>query len=83
VQNDQGRFEHYLEMLLHHRVEGLIVIANSPFLDVDVLAALENNHLPTVLIGLEIKPRAMSAVTVDNQAGARAGLEHSYGIGHR
>jgi LacI family transcriptional regulator len=70
-------------MLLDRRVEGLIALANSLMLDVDILAILEKRNIPTVLIGREAKAQAMSAVIVDNGAGARAALEHLYKLGHR
>jgi len=83
AQNDRTRFERYLEMLLDRRVEGLLTLANSLLLDLDILAVLEKRHVPTVLIGREMKPQAMSAVIVDNVAGARAALEHLFTLGHR
>ena len=83
AQNDRARFERYLEMLLDRRVEGLIALANSLIVDLDILAILERHNVPTVLIGREPKSESMSAVIVDNEAGARAALEHLYGLGHR
>lgn len=83
AQNDRTRFERYLEMLLDRRVEGLIALANSLLLDLDILAVLEKRRVPTVLIGREMKPLAMSSVIVDNVAGARAALEHLLTLGHR
>jgi len=41
AQNDRARFERYLEMVLDRRVEGMITLANSLVLDLDILAALE------------------------------------------
>src|SRR5438477_6036493 len=40
VHNERGRFERYLEMLLERRIEGLIVIANWLFVDINLLADL-------------------------------------------
>lgn len=83
VQSDQRRLEHYLAVLQERQVEGLIAIANSLLGNLDLLAALENSHMPTVLVGHEIGSRVMSAVTVDNQLGARVAFEHLYKFGHR
>ena len=83
AQNDGARFERYLEMLLDRRVDGLITLANSLLLDVDILVALEKPSVPTVIIGRELKSRTMSGVVIDNQAGARTAFEHLYGLGHR
>lgn len=83
VQNERSRFESYLEMLLNLRVEGLIVLANWLFMDVDILADLGKNSIPTVMIGHELKKGPVSSVIVDNEAGARMALEHLCAQGHR
>ena len=81
--NERSRFERYLEMLLDRRVEGLIVLANWLFLDINVLADLEKNSIPTVMIGRELQTQSISSVIVDNEAGAHAAIEHLYSLGHR
>jgi LacI family transcriptional regulator len=81
--NERSRFERYLEMLLDRRVEGLIVLANWLFLDINVLADLEKNSIPTVMIGRELRTDLVSSVIVDNEAGAHAAIEHLYMCGHR
>lgn len=83
VQNERSRFESYLEMLLNLRVEGLIVLANWLFMDVDILADLGKNSIPTVMIGHELKKGPVSSVIVDNETGARMALEHLCALGHR
>jgi len=83
VHNERGRFERYLEMLLDRRVEALIVLANWLFVDIDVLADLEQSSIPTVMIGRELKNESVSSVIVDNELGAHAALEHLYSLGHR
>jgi len=83
VQNERSRFEAYLEMLLGLRVEGLIVLGNWLFMDVDVLADLAKNRIPTVMIGHELKKGPVSSVIVDNEAGARLAVEHLFALGHR
>ena len=47
VHNERSRFERYLEMLLDRRIEGLIVLANWLFLDINLLADLEKSSIPT------------------------------------
>jgi LacI family transcriptional regulator len=81
--NERSRFERYLEMLLERRVEGLIVIANWLFVDINILADLEKRSIPTVVIGRQLDTESISSVMVDNEAGARMGLEHLYKLGHR
>ncbi len=83
VHNERSRFERYLEMLLDRRVEALIVVANWLFVDVDVLGDLEKSNVPTAMIGRELKAGSVSSVTVDNECGAHAAIEHLYSVGHR
>jgi LacI family transcriptional regulator len=83
VHNERGRFERYLEMLLDRRVEGLIVLANWLFVNIDVLADLEKSSIPTVMIGQELRTDSISSVIVDNELGAYSALEHLYRLGHR
>ncbi len=83
VHNERSRFERYLEMLLDRRIEGLVVLANWLFVDINVLADLERNNIPTAIVGRELKTGNISSVIVDNNRGARAALEHLYSLGHR
>jgi LacI family transcriptional regulator, galactose operon repressor len=83
VHNQRGRFLRYLEMLLDRRVEGLIVVANWLFVDINLLGDIEKRNIPAVIIGRELKAESISSVMVDNEAGARLGLEHLYSLGHR
>jgi LacI family transcriptional regulator len=57
VHNERSRFERYLEMLLDRRIEGLVVLANWLFLDINLLADLEKSSIPTAMIGCELKDR--------------------------
>jgi LacI family transcriptional regulator len=83
VHNERSRFERYLEMLLDRRVEGLVVLANWLFLDINLLADLEKSSIPTAMIGCELKTDTISSVIVDNEMGAHAALEHLHSLGHR
>jgi LacI family transcriptional regulator len=83
VHNERSRFERYLEMLLDRRIEGLVVLANWLFVDINVLADLEKNNIPTATVGRELKNDNISSVIVDNAAGTRAALEHLHSLGHR
>src|SRR6202161_4836783 len=83
VQNERSRFERYLEMLLDRRIEGLIVLANWLFLNINLLADLEKNSIPTAIIGCELKGDAIRSVTVDNEAAGTLRLEHLHALGHR
>lgn len=81
--NEPGRFERYLEMMFERRVEGLVVIANWLYLDINVLADLERGKIPTVIIGRDLESDATSSVTVDDEGGAYSAVAHLYSLGHR
>jgi len=83
VHNERSRFERYLEMLLDRRIEGLVVLANWLFLDINLLADVEKSSIPTAIIGCELKGESMSSVIVDNEIGGYAALEHLHSLGHR
>jgi len=83
MHNERVRFERYLEMLLDRRVEGLIVVANWLFLDINLLSDLEKSSVPTAIIACELKNEQMSSVIVDNELGAQLAIEHLHALGHR
>jgi LacI family transcriptional regulator len=83
VHNERSRFERYLEMLLDRRIEGLIVLANWLFLDINLLGDLEKSSIPIAIIGCELKTDSMSSVIVDNEVGGYLSLEHLHSLGHR
>src|SRR6266699_2553135 len=83
VHNERTRFERYLEMLLDRRIEGLIVVANWLFVNIDVLSDLEQSRIPTAVIGRELKTDSISSILVDNELGAYSAIEHLYLLGHR
>jgi LacI family transcriptional regulator len=81
--NQKSRFEHCLEMLLEHHVEGLIVVANWLFVDIQLLADLSKRNITVATISWEVPGDSVSSVIVDNEAGGRLALEHLYHLGHR
>jgi LacI family transcriptional regulator len=81
--NQRNRFERYLEMMLDRRIEGLILLANWLFLDINLIADLKKSSIPTVSIGSELRTDSVSSVIVDNELGGRLALEHLYALGHR
>lgn len=83
IQNRRVRFKRYVEMLLERRVDGLIAVANSLTVETDLLDAFLQNKIPAVIIGRESAGRSIHSVMVDNEAGARAAMEHLYTLGHR
>jgi DNA-binding LacI/PurR family transcriptional regulator len=81
--NQRSRFERYLEMLLEHHVEALIVVANWLVVDIHLLADLSKRNIPAATIGWELPGDIVSSVMVDNEVGGRMALEHLHQLGHR
>lgn len=81
--NQRSRFERYLEMMFDRRIEGLILLANWLFLDINLIADLKKSSIPTVSIGSELRTDAVSSVIVDNELGGRLALEHLRSFGHQ
>src|SRR5271168_4022789 len=80
--NQKNRFERYLEMLLDHHVEALIVVANWLFVDIHLLADVSKRNIPAATICWELEGD-VSSVMVDNEMGGRFALEHLHQLGHR
>ncbi len=70
-------------MLLDRRVDGLIILANWLFVDINLLADLERNGVPTAMISRELKSDSISSVILDNEAGGRMAMEHLVSLGHK
>jgi LacI family transcriptional regulator len=83
VHNERSRFERYLEMMLDRRIEGLIVLANWLFLDINLIADVEKSSIPTTMIGTELQNDTVSSVIVDNELGGHLAMEHLCSLGHR
>jgi LacI family transcriptional regulator len=83
VHNERGRFERYLEMMLDRRIEGLVLLANWLYVDINLLADLEKKNIPTAIVGRQMNNDNISSVVADNRLGAHAALDHLYSLGHR
>lgn len=83
AQNQRKQFEGYVEMLLERRVEGLIVVANWIFADFNLLADVEKNNVPVVVVDRDYTARNISSVLVDNEAGGYMAAAHLHKLGHR
>ena len=81
--NSLDRFKQYVEMLVHRRVEGLIVVANWLFIKLDALKSVVERKLPAVVVGRDMHQSGISSVLVDNEAGGYLALRHIYELGHR
>jgi LacI family transcriptional regulator len=83
IRNDSSRFRKYLNVLLARRVEGLIILANSLSFETELLSALENEKIPSVILGRALNTESLNWVATDNETGAQQALEYLYRIGHR
>jgi LacI family transcriptional regulator len=81
--NRPEQFERYLDMLIGRRVEGLILVANWLFAEIDTLSKIEKNKIPITSVGRDLTARSVRSVVVDNEAGGYAAMKHLYTLGHR
>jgi LacI family transcriptional regulator len=81
--NQRSRFERCLELLLDHKIEGLIVVANWLSVDINLLADIEKRNVPAAIVGMELNTESLSSVLVDNEAGGQLALRHLHSLGHR
>lgn len=83
AQTQRGLFDGYLQKILEQRAEGVIVIASWIFEETNLLADIEKNHVPVVIVGRDLTARGISSVLVDNDAGGALGMSHLLELGHR
>lgn len=81
--NRSDQFERYLDLLIGRRVEGLVLVANWIFAEIDTLAKIDKNRIPITVVGGDLTARGIQSVVVDNEAGGYAAIEHLYRLGHR
>lgn len=82
TRNQRIQLERYLAMSLEYRVEGLIIVANWVFNDID-LSGLERHRIPTLMVGSEMRAGSVGSVLVDNEQGGYIALQYLYSLGHR
>lgn len=83
AQTQRKLFDSYLRLILERRAEGVIVIASWIFEETNLLADIEKNHVPIVIVGRELTGRRISSLLVDNEAGGEMALRHLAELGHR
>ena len=81
--NKRLHFERYLSLLLEHRIEALIVIANWLYIDIAMIKNLNRHGIPVGVIGVEMQEESIASFLVDNELGGELALEHLYSLGHR
>jgi LacI family transcriptional regulator len=83
AQTQRMLFDRYLRMLLERRAEGVIVIASWVFEETNLLADIEKNNVPIVIVGRDLTARRITSVLVDNHAGGALAMRHLVDLGHR
>jgi len=83
AQTQRRLFDSYLKMILERRAEGVIVIASWIFEEANLLADIEKNNVPIVILGRDLTARNISSVLVDNEAGGALAMRHLSELGHR
>jgi DNA-binding LacI/PurR family transcriptional regulator len=83
AQTQRKLFDSYLRMILERRAEGVIVIASWVFEEANLLADIEKNHVPIVIVGRDLTARRIPSVLVDNLAGGELAMQHLLSLGHR
>ena len=83
AQTERKLFDSYLKMVLERRAEGVIVIASWVFEEANLLADIEKNHVPIVIVGRDLSGSKISSVLVDNNAGGALAMSHLLELGHR
>jgi LacI family transcriptional regulator len=81
--NQAELFDRYLDLLIGRRVEGLILVANWLFAEIDPLSKIEKNPIPITVVGRDLTPRSIQSVVVDNEVGGYAAIKHLHSLGHR
>lgn len=76
-------FDNYLKMILERRAEGVIVIASWVFEETNLLADIEKNNVPIVILGRDLTSRRIHSLLIDNEKGGALALQHLAKLGHR
>jgi len=83
AQTQRKLFDSYLKLVLERRAEAVIVIASWIFEEANLLADMEKNNVPIVIVGRDFTSRGIASVAVDNEAGGALAMRHLLELGHR
>ena len=81
TQNDPNLVQRYWKLLIERRVEGIIVIANSTSLNVEVFREFRPGAF--VMVGATPPSKSVAHVVIDNVEGGAQALACLYELGHR
>lgn len=71
----------YIDILLHQRVDGVILVPTGH--NTDAVSRLISANIPIVLIDRDLPGLAIDRVLSDNAGGAYSGVRHLLALGHR
>jgi DNA-binding LacI/PurR family transcriptional regulator len=83
AETHRQQFDSYLQMILERRAEGVIVIASWIFEETNLMADIEKNNVPIIILGRDLTGRKISSLLIDNAAGGALAVEHLSDLGHR
>jgi LacI family transcriptional regulator len=83
AQAQRKLFDSSLHMILERRADGVIVIASWVFEETNLLADVQKNHVPMVIVGRDMVARGVHSIMVDNEAGGALAARHLRELGHR
>jgi LacI family transcriptional regulator len=78
---DESRERHYLDLMVDHRVDGVIIEASH--LSEASRRWLASSRLPVVVVNVEHSDLMTTLVTSDNVGGMRQATQHLLDLGHR
>lgn len=78
---DLKQEEMVFKLLLGRRVDGILIVPQSPATYEKIAPLLE--QIPAVFLSENLRDQPQSYVSVDNSRGTYLGVEYLYGLGHR
>lgn len=82
MQNEVGLLERYWKLMLERRIEGILVIANGPPVNLNVFETFQSRAC--VMIGPTLpEDSGISYVTVDSVDGGAKAMAHLLALGHK
>ena len=81
VENDIEKERRYLQQLVHRHIDGIVMV--HPYLEEKDFRMLEDNKIPTVVIGENSDFQDVHMVRIDSREAAAEVVRHFAGIGYK
>jgi len=82
-QEDSARERKHLETMLSMRVDGIIISVTEHSSNLDLFRSIKKRNIPLVFFDRIANLKGINTITVDNEAGAFAAVEHAIKHGYR